>query len=384
MRVAVVGAGPAGSAAAIELARAGARVTIYEKSSWPRAKTCGDGLTPSSVMQLAELGLSVAGRPQLDATLISGPSEVAVRAGWPAGLPAGTTMQRRAFDALLIDAAVAAGAAFHPNTTIRRLEDLDDDAVLLAEGATGGLAHKRGFPAFRSQLVAVRGYVETAHDVPLEYAVHYARPLTPGYAWIFPVAARRVNVGLAVDSRVVGDSGGDLRALLTYWLATSRLARATLGERPAVADVKGGVIPSGRARRYAGGAFLIGDAAGVADPLSAEGVSQALATGRDAARALIAANGNVRLAGPAYERGLLRFDRNEREARRMRTLFRGGGDVLVRLAAKRPQLATYFVETGYFLKDDASWFSGTLKRVFRPSREADAVAASNNVAAAAK
>ena len=372
MRVAVIGAGPAGTAAAIELARAGARVTIYERSGWPRAKTCGDGLTPSSVIQLAELGLSAAGRPQLDATLISGPSETAVRAGWPAGMPAGTTMERRTFDALLLDAAIAAGAAFHPKTTIRTLDDFDDDAVLLAEGATGGLADKRGFPPFRSRLVAVRGYVATARDVPLEYAVHYARPLTPGYAWLFPVAARRVNVGLAVDSRVVGEAGGDVRALLKYWLATSRLARAALGDHPVVTDLTGGVIPSGRAKRYADGVFLIGDAAGVADPLSAEGVSQALASGRDAAHALIAANGNVEAAGPAYERRLMRFDRNEREARRMRTLFRTGGDVLVRLAAQRPQLATYLVETGYFLKADASWFGGTLKRLLPELRRSHA------------
>jgi geranylgeranyl reductase family protein len=362
MRVAIVGAGPAGSAAAIELARAGATVDLYEKASWPRAKTCGDGLTPASVAQLAELGLTLPSAPQLETTLISGPSEVAVRAGWPAGFPPGTTLERRRFDELLVTAATSAGARFADRTTVRSIDELRADAVLLADGATGGLAHKRGFPPFRSRLVALRGYVDVEDDVPAEYAVHYARALTPGYAWLFPVGPRRFNVGLAVDARTAARAGGDVRAMLRDWLRSSRFAREAIGDASQVVDVTGGVIPSGRGRRYAEGVFLVGDAAGVADPLSAEGVSQALTTGRAAAAALIAASGNVAVAGAAYEAGLRRFDRNEREARRMRALFRVGGDLLVRLATRRPKLAAYVVETGYFLKSDASWFAGTLAR----------------------
>jgi geranylgeranyl reductase family protein len=362
MRVAIVGAGPAGAAAAIELARAGAAVTLYEKSAWPRAKTCGDGLTPSSVLELTALGIPLDDAPKLDQTLISGPGETTVRAGWPDGMPPGRTLERRGFDARLVDAALAAGAEFRERTPVRDIGALAADAVLLAEGATGGLARARGFPAYRSRLIAVRGYVDAARDVPLEYAVHYARALTPGYAWVFPIGRRRVNVGLAVDPRVAARAGNDVRALLRRWLQASRFARAALAGGAPIAEVTGGVIPSGRARRYADGVFLVGDAAGVADPLSAEGVSQALASGRDAARALIAAGGDVRAAGPAYEERLARFDRNEREARRMRALFGHSGDALIRLAASRPALASYLVETGYFLKSDARWFFETLAR----------------------
>jgi geranylgeranyl reductase family protein len=361
MRVAIIGSGPAGSAAAIELARAGADVSIFEKAALPRPKTCGDGLTPASVVQLRELGIALEDRTPLDVTLITSPGEREVRAGWPAGMPAGTTMERMAFDARLLEGAVRAGARVYERTAIKDLATLDADAVLLAEGATGGLAAARGFPPYRSRLVALRGYVDVAHDVPAEYAVHYAAPLTPGYAWIFPVAPRRVNVGLAVDARVARASG-DLRALLRTWVRTSSHARAIVGDAAQIVDVTGGVIPSGRAKRYEANVFLIGDAAGVADPLSAEGVSQALASGRDAARALIAAGGDGAVAGPAYERALRRFDRNERQARRMRALFRLGGEVLVRRAAQRPRLAQYLVETGYFLKNDAGWFGGTLVR----------------------
>ncbi len=364
MNVAIVGAGPAGAAAAIELARAGADVRLYEKSDWPRAKTCGDGLTPSSIAHLRELAIDLGVTPRLDATFISGPSEVGVRAGWPPGMPPGSTLERRRFDALLVDAAVAAGTKFFPRTAIGSMVDLASDAVLLAEGATGGLARKHGFPAYRSRLIAVRGYVDVAREVALEYAVHYGRALTPGYAWLFPVGPRRVNVGLAVDERVAARAGGNLRELLRTWLRASRFARAALGDGAAIGDLTGGIIPSGRAQRYRERVFLVGDAAGVADPLSAEGVSQAIASGRDAALALVAASGDAARAGADYERRLRRFDHNEREARRMRALFALGGDLLVRLAARRPRLATYLVETGYFLKTDARWFRGTLARAF--------------------
>lgn len=364
MRVAIVGAGPAGTAAAIELARAGAAVAIYEKAVWPRPKTCGDGLTPSSMRELAALDVTLGEVPTLTSTLISGPGETVVRAGWPAGMPPGSTMERRRFDDVLLSAALRAGAELREGTAVTDLDGLRADAVLLAEGAVGGLAARHGFPPFRSRLVALRGYADVAHDVPAEYAVHYGRALTPGYAWLFPVGPRRLNVGVAVDARVAARAGGNVRALLRDWLRTSRFARAALGDGSAVHDITGGIIPSGRARRYARGVFLIGDAAGVADPLSAEGVWQAMASGRDAAAALIAAGGEPATAGAAYERRLRRFDRNEREARRMRALFGLGGDVVVRLAARRPKLADYLVETGYFLKADAGWFGGTIARAF--------------------
>ena len=362
MRVAIVGAGPAGCAAAIELRRAGADVTIYEKAALPRPKTCGDGLTPASILQLRDLGVAMDDRPTLATTLITAPGGDAVDAGWPAGMPPGTTMERGAFDARLLAVALAAGAQLYERRPVTDLMALGMDAVLLAEGATGGLAAKHGFPPFRSRLIALRGYVEIARDAPARYEVHYDDALTPGYAWIFPVGSRRVNVGLAVDSRVARQAGGDVRALLRWWIESSPYARAVLGDRVAIDDVRGGIIPSGRATRYNAGIFLIGDAAGVADPLSAEGVSQALASGRAAARALIEAGGDCTIAGTSYERGLARFDRNEREARRMRALFRIGGDLLVRRARQRPKLANYLIETGYFLKTDSSWFGGTLAR----------------------
>ena len=366
-RVAVVGAGPAGAAAAIALARAGVAVTLYEKSAWPREKACGDGLTPATVGELARLGLRAPGGLKLATTRVSAPSETSFRGAWPAGEPDGTTCERREFDDALVRAAVAAGARFEPQTAValegealRLRTPAGDhrsvpDAIVLAEGATGGLAAHAGLPPHRLRLHAYRGYVETPADLPLEYGVHYAREFLPGYAWIFPVEARRANVGAVLARR------GDVRARLAAWLGRSPLAARELGSRGAtLSSGRGGIIPVGRARRTAGNVFAIGDAAGVADPLSAEGVSQSLASARLFADAFVRGGGDPKTVAARYEPALRAFDDNAREALRMRAVFRVYAEPLVALARWRPRLAAHVIATGYFPKHDASWFFGSI------------------------
>lgn len=367
MRVAVIGAGPAGSTAALALARGGASVTLFERSAWPRPKACGDGLTPASVRILVELGIALPHPPTFAATVVSGPNETAFRAPWPHAALAGTTLARETFDALLVDAAIAAGAHFEPRTTITtcaggrvRIAGWDTtalrtfDAVLLGEGGTGSLARACGFGPFAQRLVAYRGYVETERELTPEYQVHYGRGLVPGYAWIFPTHERRANVGAVL----VRD--GDVRAHLRAWLATSAIARRELGSRRELVDGRGGIIAIGRARRYRDRVFAVGDAAGIADPLSAEGVSQAMTSGRSAADAILRSRGDLERAGADYERSLRPFDRNNREALRMRALFGLLAEPMVAIARARPRFARHVVASGYFPKTNASWFVGTL------------------------
>ena len=366
MKVAVVGAGPAGAVAAYALARDGADVSLFERSTWPRGKACGDGLTPTSVALLDEIGIALPARARFATTYVTGPSGNGFRAPWPAGVPDGTTFERIDFDALLVRAAVAAGTTFFDRTSVEacdagtlavrghdgveRAERFD--AVVLGEGGTGGLAARAGLPPFALRLGAYRGYVETATDLPDEYAVHYARGFVPGYTWVFPVAPRRANVGAVLASR------GDVRALLTTWLASETAIRA-LGPAPRLLEARGGVIAIGRARRTSERLFAIGDAAGIADPLSAEGVSQAMRSALLLRDALRASGGDVVRAAERYERALRAFDTNNREALRMRALFGVLAEPLTALAARRPRLARHVIATGYFPKRDAGWFFGT-------------------------
>ena len=378
MRVAIAGGGPAGAAAALALARGGVDVRIYDRAAWPRAKTCGDGLTPSSVAHYRDLGVALPMEPSIATTLMVGPSGALACGRWPSGLPNGTTRARLDSDRRLLEAAIAAGAAFSAETTVDAWRNGKvglrsataaaserADALIVADGATGVLAAKLGFPPHHSRLVALRGYAATSAPLTPEYRVHYDAAFVPGYAWLFPVAPRRANVGIAITEECARRFGGDLRRALREWLVRDARANAYVAPDAPLDDVHGGVIPSGRDRRYDAGAFLVGDAAGVADPLSAEGVSQAIATGLAAASALLE-HGDVTAAGAAYERRLAPFDRNELEARRMMRWMRVAADPICRIAAVRRPVADALIATGYFLKPDGSWFYRSMWSLFSP------------------
>jgi len=372
MRVLVVGAGPGGAAAAIELARGGADAVLVEKSRWPRRKTCGDGISPPAVVEAAALGVELHDRLPLSLGEISTPAGLVFRSGWRPETPWGTIVPRDDFDARLVSSAVRAGATFTDQTRVTELEALAGgpraylgtngaaygdrfDAVVLAEGATGGLAGKLGFGAHRSRLVAIRGYAGTWRPLDPVFGLYFDRGISPGYGWIFPLSERRANVGLLTDERAVRRSGGNLRGMFARWARTSPAARAVLDPSPQFEALAGGVIPTGRNGRVRDNVYLVGDAAGVADPFSAEGIFQAMASGRAAAAALLR-HGPGRRAERAFASALRPFDRNAREANRLRLGFGLVIDALARRALVRPALAHHLSATGFFMKDSLPAF----------------------------
>lgn len=380
MRVLVVGAGPAGAAAAIGLARGGASVRLVERSAWPRAKTCGDGISPDGVRIAADLGIDLSDRYPLPAGTMSAPCRVAITSGWPDTTPWGAIVERSEFDDRLVRTAVAAGAVFEPRTAVRELvpsasgvrvtgrvaggADVHEtaDAVLLAEGATGGLAAALGLGSHRSRLVALRGYVRSARDLDPAFGLHFDPAVCPGYAWIFPVSQRYANVGILVDDRF--SRAHDLRGVLDAWLRDSPFAREALGSEPVVERLAGGVIPTGRPHRTRGAVFALGDAAGVADPFSAEGIAQAMSTGRSAAAALLNAGGEIAAATRAYRQALGAFDASARASRRMRLVFPYVVDPLTKRGAVRPKLAYHLSSEGFFRKQSVAAFLWGIARAW--------------------
>ncbi len=365
MRVVVAGAGPGGASAALELARRGADVTLFERSAWPRAKTCGDGVSPLALREAQAMSLQLSGALHLTRALITTPGGRAFRGGWPEETPWGTIVERRTFDALLVDAAIDAGARFFAATRVHSIEPSERgvtvtvesggavrrvaaDVAIVGDGATGDLAAKLGFAPHRSRLVAVRGYARAVKPLAAEYGLFYDRLLTPGYGWIFPVDERRANAGILIDERTLARRGGNARALFASWIASNQHARDSLGEHPAFEDVKGGIIPTGRTRT-APRIFLVGDAAGVADPFTAEGIFQAMHTGRLAAGAL-AESPDPAAAAARYERECAMFDRNERAARWLRATFDASIEICARHACSHPRFGDYLNTAVFFPK----------------------------------
>jgi menaquinone-9 beta-reductase len=303
--VLVVGSGPAGSVAALVLARGGATVALVDKAGFPRDKACGDLVGPRGVQVLDELGIDVTP----DATVVGdmvvvGPTGRRVRLPcFPGDAYPGHTLAvpRRSFDATLHDAAVTAGAepiTGRADEPVRADADLAGfvlatgervlaDVVIGADGATSRVAEAAGLVDPDRVLwgFAVRGYA--GHEVA-EPHIYFWEPTPrrafPGYGWVFPAGNGTSNVGLGVGVLADRSAGS---------VATRRFPEFLDHVGGSVTGRLGGWLKLGMVGTVpaAGRVLLVGDAAGLVNPLQGEGISQALRSGRAAAEAV--------LAGPA-------------------------------------------------------------------------------------
>ncbi|WP_443049344.1 geranylgeranyl reductase family protein [Streptomyces sp. NBC_00178] len=340
-QVIVVGAGPAGSATALHLARAGVDVLLLEKGTFPRDKVCGDGLTPRGVQQLIRMGIDIEA-PGWQRTRgmrwVCGGRQVHI--DWPRSgshPDFGLTRTRHDFDDILARQAVAAGARLHLGTKAtgpltdhrgrivgvstvagdgKRPRDYRAPLVVAADGASArtalamGLERDPGSPIATAARRYFRSEART-HDPYLELWADLLCSRTgrdlPGYGWIFPLGDGRVNVGLgALPHRRHG--AVDLRATMDLWLA--RLpAHWDLREENADSPLRSAALPMGFNRRpqYRRGLLLVGDSGGMVSPWSGEGIVQAMEAGEVAAETVALAL--HRAEGPAREQALHHYPR---------------------------------------------------------------------------
>lgn len=289
--VAVVGAGPAGAAAALAARRAGANVLLLDRDAFPRDKPCGDGIAPHALDVLAGLGVpdAAVGFAPVPALRLIGPG--GARVGRRLPRPA-YTIPRTVFDARLVEAAVAAGARLH-RRTVRRVETRDGLVVLDGEiaartlvGADGAhsvvrraLGHRANPPGHLA--VAIRGYAPVP-SAAAEQLIVTSAPGWPAYAWSFPIGDGTANVGYGEVLRGGPVSRAHLLARLADLLsdvdpaAVTRLRAHHLPlstRRP----------PPGRGRM-----LLAGDALSLINPFTGEGIFYAVLSGALAGRAAAA------------------------------------------------------------------------------------------------
>ena len=308
----VVGAGPAGSVAALVLARSGARVALVDKAAFPRDKACGDLVGPRGVQVLADLGLRVPDAGQGSDLLAVGPS------GRRSRLPAftgrtypghGIIVPRLALDHALREAALEAGAV-PVRARITAVETGGDgrvdavissdgqrlagEAIIAADGALSPVGRLAGMLDPKTALwgFAIRAYVPAEVPLPLLVLLD-ASPwrIYPGYGWLFPGEEGQANVGIGVglgNSRRQAPLRGDLARLIALLGQSGDLSGDA---RPG--PVIGGWLRMGGTGTLpaAGNLLLAGDAAGLINPLQGEGIGPAMVSARLAAEAV--------LAGPA-------------------------------------------------------------------------------------
>ena len=276
----VVGAGPAGSLAAYRLASAGASVLLLDKARFPRDKPCGGGVT---IRALNELPFGI--DPVVEGVVDRFELRLGHRRGFSrrAHAPLALMTQRRRLDAYLVEQAVAAGAEFRDGVRVSRVAqgEVDGDSaqvVIGADGANGVTARSLGLRTDREHGVALEGNLANEAVDPERFArrlVLEFGTVPGGYGWVFP-KGDHVNVGVGGWET----EGPRLREHL------ARLCRAHGLDVAALTEVRGHRLPLRRqGSALAGGRVaLVGDAAGLVDPLSGDGMYEAFLSANLAAR----------------------------------------------------------------------------------------------------
>ena len=321
--VIIVGAGPAGSAAAYYLATAGLDVLVLEKSRFPREKVCGDGLTPRAVKALTSMGVPITESDgwlrNQGLRIIGGGSRIEMP--WPdlSSYPGyGLVRTRLDFDQILARHAEKAGARVIQgmNVTGPVLDDRTGriTGVLAQDTAEGKAAQEQ---EFRGRLVvaadgnssrlSVSMGLRKRDDRPIGVAVrtYYTSPrhrddwleawldlwdgdaLLPGYGWIFGMGDGTSNVGLGLLNTSAAFQNIDYRALLRRWLAAMP-AEWGFTEENRSQPIRGAALPMGfnRTPHYTRGLLLAGDSGGMINPMNGEGIGYALESGEIAARVI--------------------------------------------------------------------------------------------------
>lgn len=302
--VLVVGCGPAGSATATWLARAGREVTVLDAATFPRDKTCGDGLTPRAMLEVDRLGLGSWARDRITIEGLElrgfGRSR---RVPWPAGEHGGvgSAVRRTVFDDRLRQTAVDAGALVVDGVRVTGVERGDDGEVtavragddriacrtlVLADGVRSPVGRMLGRTWHRDTVyaVAARSYVRSGrHDHPwigsdLELRDE-AGAIQPGYGWVFPLGDGEVNLGVGALATSSRPAGVAVKDLLHHYARSVRADWALDGEPRSVTSA---LLPMGGAVSGVAGPnwAAVGDAAACVNPLNGEGIDYALEGGR--------------------------------------------------------------------------------------------------------
>ncbi|MBI3998894.1 MAG: NAD(P)/FAD-dependent oxidoreductase [Armatimonadetes bacterium] len=366
--VIVVGAGPAGSATALRLARRGYRVTIIDRARFPRVKPCGEYLNPGAVAALKRLGVAeeiVAAGTALSGMFVAGSDGTTVWAAFPAGF--GLLVPRARLDHLLLLQAARAGAdvieacrvaaAFpgaRPAVAVRhagRTVRLTARLVIGADGLRSVVARRAGpLMPVANGCYTIGAYFERLNVTGPRGDLH----LGPGwYAGAALYGHGIGNVVAAAPRAFFQRVGGDPeRAFAAACAGLPALARIVRGARRLTPFVSVGPLGYARRRATDDGILLVGDAAGTIDPMTGQGIALAL---RGAELAAEVADAALR-CGDASARALRGYERA-----RAQTF----GDVwrasrILQWIGRRPRLATHLLRRLALKPRLATWLLGAL------------------------
>jgi len=307
--VIIIGAGPGGSSAASFLARRGIDALLLDRAIFPRDKICGDALTPRGVAMLDEIGV------------LSEVQEVSHRINHarifsPNGRSVETTLKphgkipdymlvspRFLLDDILRRQAIHHGAEFAGDTKVidiqqhgggvtvtakRQQQELHFQAkiAIIATGASLSLLKKTGFiETMPAPIIAARAYYEGLRGISDSFDFHFDGVQLPGYGWVFPLGEGRANIGLGYIAGKKTGAARNIKTMLRDFIRLPSIRNMLASSTPAT-EFRSYPIRTdfSTARTYHQRTILVGEAAGLVNPLSGEGIDYALESGKIAAQ----------------------------------------------------------------------------------------------------
>jgi len=324
-KVCIIGAGPGGATAALQLAQLGIECVVVDKAVFPRDKVCGDGLSGKVITALENIDPGIGQRLQqytekLDSwgvTFVS-PGRVSMEVAYKPHYnkqvdePAGFVCKRIHFDNFLVQELKRRPEMIRlfEGMAIERYELQDDgylvsgaggnftvkaQLLIVANGAhssfTKEVANIRMEPAYYA--AGVRAYYKNVKGTHTDNFIelHFLKPLLPGYLWIFPLPNGEANVGMDMISEAVRSKKVNLKKLLTDTLQNDPVFKERFRDAEITSSIEGYGLPLGSKKRRLSGPryMLVGDAAYLVDPFTGEGIGNALYAGRIAAQQAAAA-----------------------------------------------------------------------------------------------
>lgn len=373
----IVGAGPAGCACAIQLAKAlpSLRIALLDKGNFPKDKICGDALSPDVVTQVRMLSESLAMQLQQssDAFCIKGLTIVADKGQAFSyhfeGNPSLEmyTCPRIHFDNLLfLHTQQYVNIQFINNCEVKEIQikeeslliqtiqgQIEGKLVVGADGAHSVVARKLGKVQMDKgyHAGALRVYYEGVQGLESgTIELHFINDIIPGYLWIFPLSNNSANIGLGMPSNRISEEKINLREKLQYLLAHHPSLIERFRNAKPLETIKGFGLPMGGKKNIISGErfLLLGDAASLIDPFTGEGIANAIRSGRVASEHIVSclqendfsAKKNQSYDKEIYRRMLPEF-RISNRIKRIIHSFPFAFDIFIKLASKNQWLVQF-------------------------------------------
>ena len=304
--VIIVGAGPAGSTAALYAHRLGLNCILLDKAVFPRDKICGDALSGKSVRLMRELNL-LEGVEKLEGSEINritfgSPSHSQFDVHLKGNknndfITKGYVVPRKIFDNFLFkkaDELTETRQGFTVNdiiyendnisgvkgTNIEGKEEILNAPIIMGcDGANSIIARKLGLYEMdmENTAVAIRCYYEGVEGLSNQIELHYVSEVKPGYFWLFPAGNDKANIGIGLSKNDAKKEDRTLRQIMDE-IVQSDYFRSRFGNARPLEKPVGWNLPLGRIQRknHGNGFMLLGDAAGLVDPFTGEGIGNAM------------------------------------------------------------------------------------------------------------